>query len=45
MLPITFHLDKIEIMIYPTLLKDDNELIMIDCGYPDSVPKLENAML
>ncbi|MEL7647492.1 MAG: MBL fold metallo-hydrolase [Sedimentibacter sp.] len=44
MLPITFHLDKTEIMIYPTILKDDNELIMIDCGYPDSVPKLENAM-
>ncbi len=43
-LPITFHLDKTEIIIYPTLLEDDNELIMIDCGYPDSVPKLENAM-
>ena len=44
MLPITLHLDKTEIMIYPTFLKDDNELIMIDCGYPDSVSKLENAM-
>lgn len=44
MLPITFYLDKTEIIIYPTFLKDDNELIMIDCGYPDSVPKLENAM-
>ena len=44
MLPITFNLDKTEIVIYPTLFKDDNELIMIDCGYPDSVPKLENAM-
>ncbi|WP_027398939.1 MBL fold metallo-hydrolase [Anaerovorax odorimutans] len=44
MLPITFHLDKMDIIIYPTLLKDDNELILIDCGYPDSVPKLDKEM-
>lgn len=44
MLPITVQLDKMELIIYPTLLKDDNELILIDCGYPDSVLKLENEM-
>jgi glyoxylase-like metal-dependent hydrolase (beta-lactamase superfamily II) len=44
MLPITFPIDKTELIIYPTLLKDENELILIDCGYPDSVPKLENEM-
>lgn len=43
-LPITFHLDHTELIIYPTLLQDDNELILVDCGYPDSVPKLEHAM-
>lgn len=43
-IPITFCLDKTDIIIYPTLLKDDKELIMIDCGYPDSVPKLEDEM-
>lgn len=43
-LPITFHLDNTELIIYPTLLQDDNELILVDCGYPDSVPKLEHAM-
>lgn len=43
-IPITFCLDKTDIIIYPTLLKDDKELIMIDCGYPDSVPKLEEEM-
>ncbi len=44
LLPITFSLGEIELIIYPTLLKDENELILIDCGYPDSVQKLENAM-
>lgn len=43
-LPVTFHLDKTDLIIYPALLKDDNELILIDCGYPDSAPKLENEM-
>lgn len=43
-LPITFHLDKTDLIIYPTLLKGDNELILIDCGYPDSVPEIENEM-
>jgi glyoxylase-like metal-dependent hydrolase (beta-lactamase superfamily II) len=44
MLPITFHLDKTDLVIYPTLLKDDNELVLIDCGYPDSITEIENEM-
>lgn len=44
LLPITFHLDEIDLIIYPTLLKDNNELILIDCGYPDSVAKIEDEM-
>lgn len=43
-LPITFHLDTTEFVINPTLLKDDNELILIDCGYPDSLLNIENEM-
>jgi len=44
-LPITFNLSKTQdLIIFPTLLKDDNELILIDCGYPDSVPQIENEM-
>lgn len=43
-LPITFHVDNTDLVIYPTVLKDDNELILIDCGYPDSLPKIENEM-
>ncbi|WP_313076061.1 MBL fold metallo-hydrolase [Lacrimispora sp.] len=44
LLPVTFNSGKSERIIYPVLLKDENELILIDCGYPDSMPKLENAM-
>lgn len=44
LLPLTFNLGKSERIIYPVLLKDENELILIDCGYPDSMQKLENAM-
>lgn len=44
LLPLTFNSGKSERTIYPVLLKDENELILIDCGYPDSMPKLENAM-
>jgi glyoxylase-like metal-dependent hydrolase (beta-lactamase superfamily II) len=44
LLPVTFNSGKSERIIYPVLLKDENELILIDCGYPDSMSKLENAM-
>ena len=44
MLPIAFHLANTDLTIYPTLLKDDKELILIDCGYPDSVPMIEEEM-
>lgn len=43
-LPITYQLGTAESTLYPTLLKDDNELVLIDCGYPDSIPVLEEAM-
>lgn len=31
--------------IYPTILKDDRELILVDCGYSDSIPQLKEAAL
>ncbi len=43
-LPITFHMENTDLIIYPTLVKDDNELILIDCGYPDSLPQIEYEM-
>lgn len=44
LLPVTFNSGKTERIIYPVLIKDENEFILIDCGYPDSMLKLENAM-
>lgn len=29
--------------IYPVILKDENEMILVDCGYGDFLPKLEQA--
>jgi len=29
--------------IYPVILEDENELILIDCGYPQFIPHLEEA--
>ena len=43
-LAVTAHVDDTEFVIYPTLIKDDHELIMVDCAYPGSAPLLEAAM-
>ena len=29
--------------LFPVLLQDEQELILVDCGYPGFVPKLEEA--
>ncbi|MBS5956427.1 MAG: MBL fold metallo-hydrolase [Clostridiales bacterium] len=44
LLPLTFHRGETENIIYPVLLKDENELILVDCSYPDTLPMLEEAM-
>ncbi len=44
LLPLTFHRGETENIIYPVLLKDENELILVDCSYPDTMPMLEEAM-
>lgn len=31
-------------VITPVLLHDGDECILVDCGYPDSIPRLEEAM-
>ena len=44
-LPVTFHLNsEEEFIIYPTLVKDDDELILIDCGYPGFATEIEQEM-
>lgn len=29
--------------IYPVILKDDREIILVDCGYPNFLPKIKEA--
>ncbi len=43
-MPVTFHSGESKRIIYPVLLKDENELILVDCGYPNSMPEFEHAM-
>lgn len=46
-LPIDFKMGEIGEMtltVYPTILKDDKELILVDCGYPDFMSKIEDEM-
>ena len=46
-LPLDFQLDEMgemNLTIYPTILKDDRELILVDCGYPNFMLKVEGEM-
>lgn len=43
MLNINFNFGYGENTIYPVILMDDNEMILVDCGYPNFLPKLEQA--
>lgn len=42
-LPILFSSGSMEFYIYPVLLKEESELTLIDCGYPNELYKLEEA--
>ncbi|MDF2543061.1 MAG: metal dependent hydrolase [Herbinix sp.] len=44
MLKIPYDFGYGEEIIYPVILKDDHELILVDCGYADFLPKLELAV-
>ncbi|MCT8975308.1 MBL fold metallo-hydrolase [Clostridium sp. CX1] len=42
-LNVSFDFGYGEDTIYPVILKDKNEMILIDCGYPEFLPKLEQS--
>lgn len=42
-LRLLYEIDDIKFFIYPVVLKNENDLILIDAGYPQSLPKLEIA--
>jgi len=43
-LPMIFQLGEINLTIYPTILKDDKDLILVDCAYPDFILTIESEM-
>lgn len=43
-LDIRVSLGETEETIHPVVLQDANSLVLVDCGYPGSLPKIEQAM-
>lgn len=46
-LPIDFkmaEMGEMSFTVYPVILKDDSDLILVDCGYPNFMEKIEGAM-
>ncbi|WP_312645137.1 MBL fold metallo-hydrolase [Hydrogenoanaerobacterium sp.] len=44
-LDVTFRYGESEQTISPTILLNEDEVILIDCGYPGFLPKIEHSML
>lgn len=42
-LEIKFDIDGVENTIFPVILCDEKEVILIDCGYPNFLPLIKNA--
>ncbi|CAH2214383.1 Metal-dependent hydrolase [Tepidibacter aestuarii] len=43
-LPLNFKFKDIELTIHPTILNDDKDLILVDCGYPYFEKQIQQAM-
>ena len=43
-LNVKFKFGAIEDVIHPVILKDDDEMILVDCGYTGFMSVLENAI-
>lgn len=43
-LPMIFQLGEIEMPFCPTILNDNRDLILVDCGYPNFMLAIENEM-
>lgn len=44
-LPMLFQQDDMKFYIYPVVIKNDNGLTMVDCGYPMFLSKIEEAFI
>lgn len=43
-LPLDFSTEAVHLTVYPAVLQDDQELILVDCGYPGFLPVIEREM-
>lgn len=43
-LPITYSFGGAEDTIYPVVLLDESDMVLVDCGYPGFLPLIEEAM-
>lgn len=43
-LPLDFESGQIKLTVYPALLRDENEMILVDCGYPGFMPVIETGL-
>ncbi|MCJ8011489.1 MBL fold metallo-hydrolase [Paenibacillus sp. KQZ6P-2] len=43
-LDLKFMYNEIEMVIHPTVIQDDHETILVDCGYPGMLPLLEEEL-
>ena len=45
LLPLDFDIAEIKLTIYPVVLQDDKEVVLIDCGYPHFMEKIEEELV
>ncbi|MBP2631622.1 MAG: metal-dependent hydrolase [Firmicutes bacterium] len=43
-LPVEFEREQIKLTIFPTIIQDENNLILVDCGFPGFVGQIKEAM-
>lgn len=43
-MPLLFRLGDMEILIHPTVLLDEGGFVMVDCGYPNFIPEIEDGL-
>ncbi len=43
-LPLEFKREQIKLTIFPTILRDENNLVLVDCGYHGFLGQIEEAM-
>ena len=45
LLPLDFEIRNVTLTIYPVVLHDDKEVVLVDCGYPHFMEKIEEQLV